>query len=116
MSIIPSYEGNVTIAIDQKSLVSTSSFPQITGTATNVSSISVDINGFVPNDGSDSRGELALYAETVPVINNKWSFTPSAANEAHGGPQGLSRGTYTVVVGKTEQTPFIFSTLVVSQP
>jgi len=95
------------VTINQDSLTATSAFPAITGTATNISSVGVDINGSVPNDGSDGNGMLALYAGTVPVVNGAWSFTPSQSNEAHGGPQGLSVGTYTVIVGQTKSSPLV---------
>jgi len=115
LNIKPSYEGNVSMSIDQKTLNSASRFPNITGTATNTPSLTVDIDGSVPQDGSDSYNQVAWYAGTVSVVNNRWSFTPSASNEARsGGLEGLLPGTYTVIIGTTGHTPFEYRTLVVS--
>jgi hypothetical protein len=110
--IVPVDQPSVTI--NQSSLATTSAFPTITGTATNTSSLSIDINGSFPNDGSDSRYMLALYAGTVSVVNGTWSFTPSQSNKAHGGPEGLSVGTYTVTVGQTESSSLATGTLTVA--
>ena len=98
--------------INQGSLIAMPGFPTITGTATNVSSLHIDINGYLP-----AKGEVnALYYGIVPVVNGNWSFTPNAiTNGAFGGPQGLSVGTYTVVVGQNESSSLMTGTLTVSQ-
>lgn len=96
--------------IDQNSLATTSSFPTITGTATNASTLSIDIDGYFPAKGNT----VALYNGTVSVVNGHWSFTPSKSNAAFGGPQGLGAGTYSVVVGQTEASSLTTGVLVVN--
>ncbi|GEM_PF-6869597 len=98
------------VMIDSDSLTTSSAFPTITGMTANLSSVSVDVDGFVPAKG----GTVALYDGTVPVVNGAWSFTVSASNAAFGGPQGLAPGNYTVVVGATEAAALASSTLTVS--
>jgi hypothetical protein len=106
----PIQNSTVSVTIDQASLTSKAKFPTITGTATNISSLAVVIDGYLP--AKDNT--LAMYTGTVKVINGKWSFTPSAANSAFGGPQGLWVGTYTVIVGQTEASSLATGTLTIT--
>lgn len=100
----------VSVSIDRNSLTSTSAFPIITGSASNVSSLDVHIQGYLP-----AKGEVNdLYAGTVPVVNGRWSFTPSASNAAFAGPQGLSSGSYSIVVGQSSASKVVTGTLTVN--
>ena len=72
-------------SFDSKSLISTSAYPTITGTA-NVSQIGIII--------SNSKGVGVVGSSDVAVVNGHWSYADSAK---------LPSGSYTIIlfVGKT---------------
>jgi len=108
-AVVPAQSDIVSVTIDQSSLTTTSSFPTITGTATNTPSVSVDIDGYLPAKGDT----VALYTGKAPVISGNWSFTPSESGAAFGGPQGLDKGTYIIFVGQNESMSLATGTLTV---
>ncbi len=83
-------------------VVSQSSFPVITGTAVNESSVVVDVETLPYATGDVAQ---ILYKEKVPVTKGKWSFTLSPSNAVKGGSQGLSPGSYNIVVSQEDGLP-----------
>ncbi|MGH2509381.1 MAG: hypothetical protein ACRDHZ_18535 [Ktedonobacteraceae bacterium] len=107
---------SVNVTIDGNGTVS-SAFPTITGSATGVSQLIVEIDGYAPSSGSPYLSPF--YQAIVPVVNGHWSFTASQANAVWAPAQGLKAGQYSVMVYKTvyqgESTPpLIFQPLIVA--
>lgn len=84
------------VRFDPQSLVSTSAYPTITGTA-NVSKIAIVIN--------NSEGVGIVGAADIPVVKGRWSYSDSVA---------LVPGTYHVIVAGEDAA--VTATLVVKNP
>lgn len=67
------------VAFDQASLVTSSSRPTISGTATNVTTMALVID--------NPQGVGIVGSGSIPVVNGHWSYTPAI---------GFSAGTYAV--------------------
>ena len=98
--------------IDQNVLTTTSAFPTITGSASNVASLSIEFGGYLPAKGLT----VSFHAATVQVVNGKWSFTPSKDNTMFSGTQGLPPGSYPITVNVAQSaSPLATGILVVKK-
>jgi hypothetical protein len=104
------------VTIDGSGTVS-SAFPTITGTASGATDLIIEIDGYAPSAGVPYLSPL--YQAVVPVINGRWSFTPSQSNAVWAPAQGLKAGQYSLMVYKTKYEgesapPLIFQPLIVA--
>jgi hypothetical protein len=87
------------VAIDQASLVTNSHTPTITGSATELTSIYVDIWELTP---TRAVAETEVQGGVVPVVSGKWSFTVSEQFEMF--RSALPAGSYKLKVYKERAT------------